>query len=174
MNTLLFCSAYLQTDLDWEKRCRRWFEFHKDKGLEFDQYLIVDNGSPELPGWSDARVIYDFSRKLFAHKDIIIFRFEDTVGDHGKRAKQVAEQYVKEYNFSRLINIESDTYIMSKRLVGKINLTDPEWNNFVGGDYGDLDQLPNGIDYAHGIDETWDDIFVKNLDIQRNYTYNRT
>ena len=50
MNTLLFCSAYLQTDLDWEKRCRRWFEFHKDKGLEFDQYLIVDNGSPELPG----------------------------------------------------------------------------------------------------------------------------
>ena len=173
MNTLLFCSTYLTTDLDWEKRCRRWFEFHKNKGLKFDQYLIVDNGSPELPGWSDARVIYDFSRELFAHKDIIIFRFEDTVDNHGDRAKQVAEQYLKEYNFDRLVNIESDTYVISNRLVRKINRTNPNWEDFVGGDYGNLSQLPNGIDYARGIDETWDDIFVKRLDIKRNYTYNR-
>jgi len=182
--TLLFCTSHITSDENWERRCRRWFDHLKDRTLEFDQLLVVDNGSPELPGWSDTRVIYDLTRKLFSHKNIIIFRFEDTVStdEHSVRSFQVATDYTNHYGFQKLIHIESDVYVLSKRLAQHINNldsnivkfpTDQLTDQFIGDNYSDRGILPDEIDYACGVDETWDDIFVKHLDIQRNYTYNR-
>ncbi len=185
MKTLWHCNSYSTTDLDWEKQWRRWYNHHKQVGLHFDQLLIVDNGSPELPGWSDTRVIYDLSRPWFANKGIIIYRYEDTLDfdAHMIRSVRLASAYAAHYGFKKLLQIESDVYILGKRLAKFIN----EQNNnhvvfpcetvpgFVGSDYGKTStSLPDGIDYATGIDKDWDDIYTKHLDKKRNYTYNRT
>ena len=138
MKTLLFCTGYSTSDLEWEKRWRRWYNHHKQVGLQFDQLLIVDDGSPELPGWSDTRVIYDLDRPWFANKDIVIYRYEDNLGIDGGafsvpglyRGFQTASRYMQEYGFDKLLNIESDSYILSKRMIEYINNIDKSWTAF--------------------------------------------
>jgi len=181
--TLLYCTGYSTSDLDWEKRWRRWYNYHKQQGLQFDQLLIVDNGSPELPGWGDNRIIYNLDRPWFANKDIIIYRYEDTIDtdDHLIRSAQVAKEYTTLYGFDKLLHMESDVYILSKRLAKFINEQDlvtfpgELCADYIGDNYGQThDVLPNNIDYATGIGENWDDVHTKHLDKKRNYTYNRT
>jgi len=184
MKTLLYCAGYSTSDLGWEKRWRRWYDYNKQKGLHFDQLLIVDNGSPELPGWSDNRVIHNLDR-LWYNKNIVIYRYEDTLDTdaHLNRSVQIASAYATQYDFDKLLHIESDVYILSKRLAKFINEHDTAHMTFpgelgagyVGSNYGQThDVLPNNIDYATGIGENWDDVHTKHLDKKRNYTYNRT
>jgi len=184
VKTLLYCAGYSTSDLDWEKRWRRWYDYNKQKGLHFDQLLIVDNGSPELPGWSDNRVIHNLDRPWY-NKNIVIYRYEDTLDTdaHLNRSVQIASAYATQYDFDKLLHMESDVYILSKRLAKFINEHDTAHMTFpgelgagyVGSNYGQThDVLPNNIDYATGIGENWDDVHTKHLDKKRNYTYNRT
>ena len=180
--TLLYCTGYGTSDLDWDKRWRRWYDYNKQKGLHFDQLLIVDNGSPELPGWSDNRVIYNLDRPWY-NKNIVIYRYEDTldINAHLIRSAQIAKQYTTQYGFDKLLHMESHVYILSKRLAKFINEHDLMTfpckldADYIGGNYGQThDVLPNNIDYATGIDEDWDDVHQKYLDTKRKYTYTRT
>ena len=183
MTTLLYCTGYSKSDLTWEKRWRRWYNKNKQKGLHFDQLLIVDNGSPELPGWSDNRVIHNLDRPWY-NKNIVIYRYEDTLDTdaHLTRSVQIASAYATQYDFDKLLHMESDVYILSKRLAKFINEHDTDHMTFpgelcagyVGSNYGQThDVLPNNIDYATGIGENWDDVHTRYHDTKRQYTYIR-
>lgn len=57
MSTLVFCTSFSNNPLHWQQRYRKWVDYFESSLLEFDQMLIVDDGSPILPDWSDFEVL---------------------------------------------------------------------------------------------------------------------
>ena len=49
MRTLAFCTSYAESKSAWTERWGRWMRAMTCSGLQFDQLLIVDDGSPVLP-----------------------------------------------------------------------------------------------------------------------------
>jgi hypothetical protein len=119
MKTLLFCTSYSQTEAEWNRRWRRWYDHHKQIGLNFDHCLIVDDGSPIIPSWDDIEFIH----------------YEDNLGIDNStlsvpglyRGFQTVNEYMRNNNYSKLLNIESDAFILSQRLVNYINNINDKW-----------------------------------------------
>lgn len=122
MKTLLFCTSYSQSEPEWNRRWRRWYDHHKQIGLNFDHCLIVDDGSPMIPNWTDVEFIH----------------YEDNLGIDNRtlnipglyRGFQTVNEYMRSNNYSKLLNIESDAFILSQRLVNYINNINDKWVAF--------------------------------------------
>lgn len=56
IRSLIFCTAHARSHLLWTVRYRRWLDAVLGAQLGADQILLVDDGSPVLPGWVDTPV----------------------------------------------------------------------------------------------------------------------
>ena len=68
MTTLIFCTSYADTPSLWRQRYRKWVDYFTHSGLEFDQMLVVDDGSPILSELTDFEVVTDLSVVRPEHK----------------------------------------------------------------------------------------------------------
>jgi hypothetical protein len=133
MKTLLFCASFSNSKESWNHRWRRWVDHHSTVGLEYDQILIVDDGSPVLPDWSDYSIITDFSDTLPESK-VLIYQYKDNLGSPEVfdypglyRSLSTGIAYAVKYGFNKVLNIESDAFVLSQQLVKYINEIDNDW-----------------------------------------------
>ena len=53
---LLFTTSFSNNIESWNNRYLKWFKYYTKSSLYYNKLLIVDDGSPILPDWSDLRI----------------------------------------------------------------------------------------------------------------------
>lgn len=133
MKSLLFCTSYCSNDKIWKQRIEKWFNHHKQCGLEYDKLLIIDDGSPEIPVW-DCITTYDSPFEEEPAENHVLIHFQKNLGRNSIhdypgwfRSFSFAAKFAKKFNYDKIIHIESDAYVLSKNLIHYINNITDGW-----------------------------------------------
>lgn len=156
--TLIFCTAYVpsgkagthvpspdtgtmylpsETGIDpfytWDRRYRIWLHAIATSSLHYDQILVVDDGSAELPDWPDAQIVCEGS-DYRTDAGIVLYHFEKNLGRYSAsdfpgwvRSFFFAARYARDNGFQRVIHIESDAFIISTALQAYVNSVSEGW-----------------------------------------------
>ena len=137
MRTLLFCTSFSPSVEFWKVRYRRWYDAVKATSLEFDKALIIDDGSPVLPIWEDCSIINHYDVPLLRDEDLYplsIYHFPDNLGRQGIyiypgwfRSFMFAVKYARQYGYDKIIHLESDAFLASRRLCNHFNYPTNDW-----------------------------------------------
>ena len=132
--TLVFCTSYSDYAGVWNGRYRQWLDYIRFSGLHFDEIIMVDDGSPVLPVWDDVAVYVAGS--IPAHSaNLSIHRFSDRLGQQANglpfpgwyRSFSHAVNYGVAAGFRKIIHVESDSYLLSRRAVDFFNDSSTGW-----------------------------------------------
>lgn len=126
VRTMVFCTAYAETPLVWRNRYRRWVDAVADGPLRPAQIVLVDDGSPVLPGWEDTaivtvRTLADAAGDL-PRAPVLLLRFPEHLGRREMtdfpgwhRSFAFAALYAQAQGFARAVHLESDAFLISAR-----------------------------------------------------------
>lgn len=136
MKTLLFCTSYAADAETWSARYRRWVDFCLDGKLTHDQLLLVDDGSPQLPSWRGLKTLQELPDRQPSEK-MVLFHFGNNLGRGGVvdyagwfRSFTLAAVYARKYGFEKVVHVESDSFVFSRRMVDYINRLSTGWTTF--------------------------------------------
>jgi hypothetical protein len=129
MRTLVYCTTYAEAAGVWQSRIRRWLDAVLGGGLDAQQILIVDDGSPVLPGWADTQLFSgDAVGEAFTvgpRGQVLLFHFRERLGranaahDAGwHRSYAFGALYAEANGFERVVHIASDAFLISERARG--------------------------------------------------------
>jgi hypothetical protein len=138
MKTLLFCTAYANTLERWEDLHSRWINSVESGHLNIDKILIPDDGSPYIPEWEDLAYINE-SELTDQEPDerAVIYKFKDRLGRPSiynqvgwYRSFAFAGMYAKKFGYQRVIHLEADAFLISKRIQDYMNNFTDGWESF--------------------------------------------
>ncbi len=126
MRTLVYCTAYSPTLFSWNRRYRTWLDAIQRLGIA-DQILIVDDGSPVLPGWLDMGIssgpAVDDALEPRGPSQAILHHFTDRLGRAAVfdcpgwyRSYGFGIAYAVRHGFDRVVHVESDVFLLSDRI----------------------------------------------------------
>jgi tetratricopeptide (TPR) repeat protein len=127
MKTLVFCTAYSETEETWERRYGRWISSVQSAHLGAEQILIVDDGSKILPKWNNVEIFQEkisgSIEKIRSTSEVIFYHFDKRLGRNDifdfpgwHRSFRAAVLYAIENKFDKIIHIESDSHLISERI----------------------------------------------------------
>lgn len=133
MKTLVFCTGFAADPSVWDSRHRLWLHAVLSSGLIRSQILIIDDGSASSPAWEgmiEAEALTDD----LADKPVVFFKLRPHLGRHGVldypgwfRSFGFAATYAAAYGFEKIIHIESDAFLISRRLQNRFNAFSDGW-----------------------------------------------
>jgi hypothetical protein len=136
--TLIFTTSYSNDIQGLNNRPIKWLNYHKNIGLDYSKILIVDDGSPELPNINELKII-DPSSGVEVESNFSFVPLTPHLGrgagtNHDYpgwyRSFSYAGQYAKKFGYNKIIHIESDAYLTSKRIVTHFNELNSGWHSF--------------------------------------------
>ena len=138
MKTLLFCTAYSTTLDRWHRLFGRWINALENSNINYDQLLLVDDGSSILPNWEGVKIINEGNLpNTIPIERAVIYHFENNLGNHGHmnypgwyRSYMFAAEYAEKYNIEKIMHIESDAFLISDRIQTYVNNLSSGWNTF--------------------------------------------
>ncbi len=136
--TLVFCTSHVSSHSgptnSWDHRYRIWVDAIRASHLQFDQMLMIDDGSATLPDWPDAYVMDD-DLAVVSAAPLVLFHFNHVLGRRGVsdfpgwvRSFFFAARYAGECGFTKVVHIESDAFLISKRIQDWVNGLTEGWN----------------------------------------------
>ncbi len=133
MRTLLFCTAYFNNNLD---RYIEWINYYKNIFPEYDLLLVHDGPISE----EDIKEIINGSQNAVTEDDFIYFEDKLPRNDHifpgWWRSFITATKYYGILNYDKIVHIESDAYILSKRMIDFIKNQNESWTVPISRKYG--------------------------------------
>lgn len=126
MSTLVFCTAYARTQGEWTTRYTHWLRAVRHPDLAATTILLIDDGSPILPGWPDVTLhtvetLQDAAR-LPSAPGVHLVHFPDRLGrietydfPGWHRSFAFGCRFAAAHGFSRAIHLESDAHLISSR-----------------------------------------------------------
>ena len=146
MRTLIHCTAYAQSRLIWERRYRRWVDAIHANALGQQQILLVDDGSPVLPGWPDTDIVTlrspDDAAAIRSTAPILLLRYADRLGRAAvydfpgwHRSFVTGLRYAAAQGFEKLVHLESDAYLVSERMRDWVRQASSGWTALWAGKY---------------------------------------
>ena len=135
--TLLFCTSYCPVEASWRERQRRWLDHHLPLPLAHDAVFVLDDASPFVPSDQHAMVLSDLPEVLPRGPAAFVYRFANREGRAGIKGHRgwwrsflFSLTIARRYRYSRIVHIESDAYLLSRRIVDYINAIDRGWTVF--------------------------------------------
>ncbi|CAG1009413.1 hypothetical protein BURK1_03657 [Burkholderiales bacterium] len=135
--TLLFCTSYSYDAHAWRARQRRWLDYHLALPLKRDAVFLIDDASPFVPDDPDVRVLDALPPQLPAGPAAFVYRFgehEGRIGVAGHRgwwrSFLFSLEIARTYGFGRIVHVESDAFLLSRRIVDRINAIGDGWTAF--------------------------------------------
>ncbi|MCC6378645.1 MAG: hypothetical protein IT519_07500 [Burkholderiales bacterium] len=136
-DTLLFCTSYCRSEGEWRGRPRRWLDHHLPLPIDRRAVFVLDDASPWVPDDADVRVIDALPDELPAGPAAFLFRFATHEGRHGMfghrgwwRSFLHSLDIARALGCTRIVHVESDAFLLSRRLVEHINGIDRGWTAF--------------------------------------------
>jgi hypothetical protein len=119
--TLLFCTSFVDSQESWDARYRPWVDFQQSMPLCRDATFMFDDASPYRP--DDPRIVVGETLPDSPdHERIHFHRFGSHLGRRGLtghlgwwRSFTFALDVAERYGFRKLIHVESDAYVLSRR-----------------------------------------------------------
>jgi len=135
--TLAFCTTYVGVDTPrkgrWNTRYRRWVDAMRSNGVEFDQLLMIDDGSPDPPNWPDCAVGKG-DLDTIPDAPLLLYHFDDRLGRPSVsdfpgwvRSFFFAAEFALRRGFDRVIHIESDAFLIGAEVTRWANSTSTGW-----------------------------------------------
>lgn len=143
--TLVFCTAYAPAEprqmgrddpmsyYSWNIRYRIWLEAIKHSSLQFDQILIVDDGSTRLPNWEGVRILRE-NDDLQCDDPVVFFHFDQRLGRKAVsdfpgwvRSFFFASRFAEANACTRIVHIEADAFLITARAVEMVNSINDGW-----------------------------------------------
>ena len=146
METLLFCTSYLSSSPHCAaERWRKWIEYYSQRMELFgaDRLVLIDDGS-SLEDIQLPVTILSADRLLPSElpQGVVLFRFEQHLGRSSMyhfpgwwRSFSFASEVARIWRVGKLIHIESDAYVISRRLADYIRDCDQGWTTFYQAHY---------------------------------------
>jgi len=135
--TLLFCTSFMQDEAAWKTRYRRWLDHHLAIPWKVDAVAMIDDGSPFLPQPGDIELIPADALGKVALPRRALIRFADNLGRQATlrypgwwRSFQLSLDLAELYGFDKIVHVESDSYVLSMRMVELIENTKEGWTLF--------------------------------------------
>jgi hypothetical protein len=143
MKTIIFCTSYI--DNFNYTRYKKWIDYYYNKLELFNasNLFLIDDGSSNV--YFDHRVEIVKSNDLpgSLKSDINLFHFEDHLGRPSRknyagwwRSFTFSIKLAEKYNMDKIIHIESDYYIVSRRMIDYMAKTSEGWTVFYSKAYG--------------------------------------
>ena len=137
MKTLVFCTAW-STSIDrWHNLFGRWINHLENSELEYDQILMIDDGSPILPEWDGITIINEGDMPEHCEDYAVIYHFKENLGRGEEleypgwyRSYMFAAEWAEKYGFDKIVHIESDAFLISERITTYVNGLENEWTTF--------------------------------------------
>ena len=143
MKSLLFCTSYVQDRQAWDDRIGRWIAYYGRAGLTDAQLVVIDDGSPYVPPPSEIVHVAASAPLPDAVGKPYLVRFPDRLGRQGHlsypgwwRSFLHAIPVARALGARKLIHVESDAFILSRRLLHFIDGLDSGWTTFWSSHYG--------------------------------------
>lgn len=138
MKTFVFCTSYSNTQERWTDLFGRWINYLENSSLEYDQLLLIDDGSAVLPDWEGVDVINENQLPVTVPDSrAVIYHFEKNEGYRGHadypgwyRSFMFAAEYAERYGFTKIIHIESDAFLITPRITTYVNELEQGWTTF--------------------------------------------
>lgn len=138
MQSFVFCTCYINENNPGHnvKRYERWINFYLEKlKLLNCQYLfLIDDGSVEINLLQDFAMLDPFSLPSTLQKPINCVHFPDHLGRPSQREYRgwwrsftFAITLAEKYKFDRIIHIESDFLVVSKRMAEYLAANNSGW-----------------------------------------------
>jgi len=138
LKTLVFCTAYTENVVEWDRRYARWLHAIAQSGLAYDQALIIDDGSSALPSWPDVALMTENNGVPSVgqtNRDRpILYHFKERWGRTDvwdfpgwHRSFAFAAAFAQANGFEKVIHIESDAYLISSRIITYFNSVTEGW-----------------------------------------------
>lgn len=136
-DTLVFCTSYVASQDEWVVRYERWLNHHAALPFERALFCMIDDASPFRPGRDRVRII-EAGQPLPApaHGPLMI-RFANRLGRTAVndypgwwRSFLFSVLVARHYRCQRIVHIESDAYVLTRRMVDFINSRRTGWTAF--------------------------------------------
>lgn len=141
--TLLFCTSYFRDAAEWQSRYARWIEHHQALPYLYHAMVMIDDGSPYEPERSPLTPVRaaDIGKRSLPARALV--RFPNNLGRSGTtlypgwcRSFLFSLDIAESYSFSKIVHVESDTYLLSSVIVDYIDRTNSGWVAFWSPAYG--------------------------------------
>lgn len=135
MKTLIFATGYAPNADIWYQSHNTWIDCVRSSGLHYDQLLIPDDHSPEIPEISNSVILNQTDiLDQQPQSQIVIYRFAERLGRPALfiqpgwyRSFTWAGWYAHKFGFERVIHIEADACVISSKLVKYFNNYSEGW-----------------------------------------------
>lgn len=121
MKTLLFCTAYADSEEKWKTRYETWYRHHKNSPLVAEKIILIDDCSPTKPSFLPSE---DFV-SLCPH----IGYPRTSVYGGWYRSFGYACQYAISEGYEKIVHVESDAYLLSDRIFSFFNSVTSGWHS---------------------------------------------
>jgi hypothetical protein len=135
--TLLFCTSYFSAHQQWLSRYERWLKHHQAISWQVDAVAVIDDGSPILPHSELVEPIDTVSLGHVSLPSRSLVRFKNNLGRQSTlqypgwwRSFHLALDLCEIYGFTKIVHVESDSYLLSTKILKFIEETDTGWTLF--------------------------------------------
>ena len=135
LSTLIFCTSYFESERTWKCRYRRWIDYYS-RVFPSEYLFLIDDGSPFVPPDCDVRVNENIEF-LAIGQTATIYRFRSRLGRSSAfnypgwfRSFTFSIEIAKKLSLSKIIHIESDAYILTRRALDYLTNTNTGWTVF--------------------------------------------
>ncbi|HIE73215.1 MAG TPA: hypothetical protein EYQ06_02905 [Flavobacteriales bacterium] len=148
MKTLIFCTSYFDTEELYQKRYQKWIDYYNHHPFTNDKhmYLIDDCSDLELMTDDAVHTIKEDQLGNFQEVNKInLYSFHDRKGLNWShnfannegwwRSFCAALNIAEEYNYEKIVHIESDAFLISKRVFDHIDSLKTGWTAFWANKY---------------------------------------
>ena len=148
MKTLIFCTSYFDTEELYQKRYQKWIDYYNHHPFTKDKhmYLIDDCSNLELITDTEIHTIKeDQLDALQEVNKINLYSFHDRKGlnwSHNSannegwwRSFCASLEIAEEYNYEKIVRIEADAFLISKRVFDHIDNLNTGWTAFWANKY---------------------------------------
>ena len=138
MKTLVFCTSYATSARDWDDRQKVWVRSLRQSELHFDQLLIIDDGSSVLPDWPDVPIVREHDaptpEDVETTAPVVLYTHSERLGRQSvfefpgwHRSFAFGVLYGAAHGFEKIIHIESDAHLISRRMQRYFNDVRSGW-----------------------------------------------
>ena len=153
MKSFIFCTSYFGNDEMFRKRYLKWINYYTNHPFTNNKNIFINDDGSDLNCMIDSRVsIHDADAharwgtfpelnskiNLFTHAERKKAP-ETAIYAHAEgwwRSVSLALKIAKKYNFEKIIHLESDAYLVSKRMFEYVDSLNQGWTSMFCPKYG--------------------------------------
>ncbi|HEX4986756.1 MAG TPA: hypothetical protein VFV71_11900 [Burkholderiales bacterium] len=135
--TLVFCTSYVRSRGEWSARYARWIAHHRALPFTRPLLCLIDDGSPYVPADGSVRVADAAQPLPDAPAVPLLVRFAGRLGRAAVddypgwwRSFLFSEVVARRYGCTRIVHVESDAYVLTRRMVDFISARRNGWTAF--------------------------------------------